>query len=65
MTSCYKQHLTDGSVVTTATCVYLTAPNTLIAAEKRVKYHRPCFSSIMSAFHIAKVKPSTERHMDT
>ena len=36
-----------------------------LTQEKRVKYHRPCYSSFISAFHIAKVKRSTESHTDT
>ena len=30
-----------------------------------LKYHRLYFSSFMSAFHIARLKLSTERHADT
>ena len=33
--------------------------------EKRVQYHIPCYSSFTSAFHIAKLKRSTESHTDT
>ena len=36
-----------------------------LTQEKRVKYHRPCYSSCTSAFHIAKLKRSTESHTDT
>ena len=36
-----------------------------LTQEKRVKYHRPCYSSFTSAFHIAKLKRSTESHTDT
>ena len=33
--------------------------------EKRVKYNTPCYSSFMSAYHIAKLKGSTESYTDT
>ena len=36
-----------------------------LAQEKSVKYHRPCYSSFTSAFHIAKLKLSSESHTDT
>ena len=36
-----------------------------ITPEKRVKYHKSCYSSFTSAFHIAKLKRSTESHTDT
>lgn len=36
-----------------------------LTQEKRVKYHRPCYSSFTSVFHIAKLKGSTESYTDT
>ena len=36
-----------------------------LTQEKRVKYHRPYYSSFISAFHIAKLKGSSVSYTDT